>query len=97
MNWQKVDKILPKEMATVQSRAKIEGAQVCRLWHGYSGQLFLSRTMKNHEAINFRDGVLTVVVSNSLIAAELKPYERRIVSQINRALGKSLVHSVRYR
>ena len=97
MSWQRVDKLLPKEAKDLSTRAQVAGSQVCRLWEEYAGKLFLARTMKNHEAINFRDGVLTVAVESSLVAAELKAYEYRIVGQINRALDKDLVRTVNYR
>jgi predicted nucleic acid-binding Zn ribbon protein len=97
MNWQKLSKILPPEADKAHLRAQVEGAQVCKLWCEYASQVFMARTMRHHEAINFRDGILTVTVTDSTIVSELKAQQRRIIRQINRALGKTLIHSVRYR
>jgi len=78
-------------------KAEVDGAQVCKLWHEYAKQFFLSRTMQNHEAINFRDGVLTILTSSPEVAEEIQTQKHRIISRINRALGHNLVVSIRFR
>lgn len=97
MNWQRVDKLLPAQAGELQERAQVAGSQVCRLWDEGVQKLFLARTAKNQEAINFRDGVLTVAVASPLVAGELKAQEARIIRSINRALDKPLITAVRYR
>ncbi len=97
MSLQKLDSLLPKQIKDLHLRAEIDGMQVCKLWHEYAEQFFLSRTMENHEAINFRDGVLTILTNSPEIAEEIKTRKHKIIARINRALGKNLVVSVRFR
>ena len=97
MSLQKLQSLLPKHIKDLHLKAEVDGAQVCKLWHEYAEQVFLSRTMRNHEAINFRDGVLTILTSTPEIAEEIQTQKHRIISRINRALGKPIIYSVRFR
>jgi len=97
MSLQKLDSLLPKQIKDLQLKAEVDGAQVCKLWHEYASQFFMAHMMDNHEAINFRDGVLTILTSNPGVAEEIKNHQHRIFACINRALGKKLVVSVRFR
>lgn len=96
MSWQKINELLPQETKQLQQRAQVEGAQVCRLWQEYAGRFFLERIIKNHEAINFREGVLTITVANPEYLSELRAQQYKIIGLINQALGKRLVKTVRY-
>lgn len=97
MSLQPLQSLLPKQIEDLHLNAEIGGAQVCKLWQEYAGQFFLSRTMQNHEAINFRDGVLTILVSSPEVAEEIQSQQHKIISRINRSLGHNLVVSVRFR
>jgi len=97
MSLQKLQSLLPKQIKDLSVKAEVDGAQVCRLWHEYAEQCFLSRVMENHEAINFRDGVLTILANSPEITEEIQTQKHRIISRINRALGKNVVISVRFR
>ena len=97
MNLVKLQSLLPRQIKDLHLKAEVDGAQVCKLWHEYAGQCFLSRTMENHEAINFRDGVLTILTNNPEITEEIQTQKHRIISRINHALGKNVVISVRFR
>ena len=97
MNWHKVGKLLPQKVDQVHFRAQINGAQVCKLWREYAAQFFLSKIMDNHEAINFRDGILVITINTPRYLPEIKTQQRQIVQLINRALGHSLVKMVRYK
>ena len=97
MSWQRVNQLLPTQAGELSRRAQISGASVCRLWDEGVQKLFLARTANNQEAINFRDGVLTVAVASPMVAGELKAHEARIIRSINRVLGQPPVTAVRYR
>ena len=97
MNLQKLESLLPKQIKDLSLNAEIDGAQVCMLWHEYADQFFLSKTMQNHEAINLREGVLTILVNSPEIAEEIQRQQHKIISRINRSLGKPMVISVRFR
>lgn len=97
MSLQKLDSLLPTQLDQLHLKAEVEGAQVCKLWHEYAEQFFLSRVMENHEAINFRDGVLTILTNTPEIAQEIQTQKYKIIARINRALGRNLVTSIRFR
>lgn len=97
MNLIKLQNLLPKQIKDLHLNAEVGGAQVCGLWQEYAGQFFLANIMDNHEAINFRDGVLTILTNNPAITEEIKHQKHKIIFLINRALGKGLVVSVRFR
>ena len=97
MSLVKLQSLLPKQIEDLHLNAEIGGAQVCKLWHEYAGQFFLSSAMRNHEAINFRDGVLTILVSNPEITEEIQRQQHKIISRINRTLGQPLVQTLRFR
>lgn len=97
MNWHKVGKLLPQKVDQVHFRAQIDGAQVCRLWREYAAQFFLSKIMDNHEAINFRDGILVIAVNIPRYLPEIKTQQHQIVQLINRALECSLVKRICYK
>ncbi len=97
MNLQKLESLLPKQIKDLHINAEVGGEQVCKLWHEYANQLFMARTMQNHEAINLREGVLTILVNSPEIAEEIQRQQHKIISRINRSLGKPMVISVRFR
>ena len=97
MNLQKLESLLPKQIKDLHINAEVGGEQVCKLWHEYASQFFMVRTMQNHEAINFRDGVLTILVSSPDVAEEIQSQQHKIISRINRSLGKPLVKTLRLR
>jgi len=97
MSLQKLESLLPKQIKELHTQAQIDGAQVCRLWHEYASQFFLNNTMEKHEAINFRDGILTILVSSPEVTEEIRAQQHKIVSRLNRTLGKNLVQSLRFR
>jgi len=97
MSLQKLQSLLPKQIKDLCLKAEVEGSQICKLWQEYAGQFFLAHTMDNHEAINFRDGVLTILVSSTEVAEEIRTQQYKIVARINRTLGKNLILSVRFR
>lgn len=97
MSLEKLQSLLPKQIKDLHLKAEVEGFQVCKLWQEYASQFFLAHTMDNHEAINFRDGVLTILVSSPEVAEEIKDQQHKIVARINRALGHNLVTNIRFR
>lgn len=97
MNLIKLQSLLPKQISDLQVNAEVGGAQVCKLWHEYAGQYFLNNIMENHEAINFRDGVLTILTNSPEIAEEIRRQKHKIIFLINRTLGRNLITSIRFR
>lgn len=97
MSLQKLSNLLPKNSQQLQSSAQIEGAQVCKLWNDYAQQYFLDMINQNHEAINFRDGILTISVASLHIKSELKTQQAKIISRINHSFSSPIVKLVRYR
>ena len=97
MNLQKLQSLLPKQIKDLHLKAEVGGEQVCKLWQEYANQLFMARTMQNHEAINFRDGVLTILVSSPEIVEELRAQQHKVISRINHTLGKPLIKTLRFR
>ena len=96
MSLQKLQSLLPKQIKDLHLKAEVDGAQVCKLWYEYAGQFFLSRTMENHEAINFREGVLTILTNTPEIAEEIQTQKHRIIARINRTLGQGVLLKIRY-
>ncbi len=96
MNWHKLNKVLPQKVSNLSDRAQIDGVLVCRLWQEYAAKFFLTSVMQNHEAINFRDGILTINVSIRRHLPEIKAKQGRIVRLTNKALGKNLITKVKY-
>jgi len=96
MNWYKLNKVLPPKISNLSDRAQIDGVLVCHLWQEHAAKFFLTSVMQNHEAINFREGVLTVNVAIRRHLPEIKAKQGRIVRLINKALGKNLVTKVKY-
>ena len=97
MSLQKLASLLPKDAQQLQSNAQIEGVQVCQLWNDYAQQFFLKTILEKHEAINFRDGILTILITDPAIIYDIKNQKHKIIAQINNALGKKFVVSVRFR
>lgn len=97
MSLQKLASLLPENITELQTNAQVEGAQVCQLWNDYAQQYFLATINNKHEAINFRDGILTILISSPEVAEEIKSQQYKIVSRINHSLGHNLVASVRFR
>ncbi|MBU1092619.1 DUF721 domain-containing protein [Patescibacteria group bacterium] len=97
MSLQKLANLLPEDITQLQTNAQVEGAQICQLWNDYAKQFFLKTIIEKHEAINFRDGILTILITDPAIVYNIKSQKHKIVSQINRALGHNLVVSVRFR
>lgn len=97
MSLEKLQSLLPKQINELHLKAEVEGSQVCKLWQEYAGQFFLAHTIDNHEAINFRDGVLTILTNSPEITEEIRAQQHKIIIRINRALGHNLVTSIRFR
>ena len=97
MSFQKLKQILPQETTNLHLRAEVGSKQVCMLWQKYAVKWFSNYIMNSHEAINFRDGVITIIVRNSLLVSQIRPYQNKIIEAINLSLGKKLVKSIKYR
>ncbi|HAR54725.1 TPA: hypothetical protein DCR79_00310 [Patescibacteria group bacterium] len=97
MSLQKLSNLLPENITELRTNAQIEGAQVCQLWNDYAKQFFLKTISEGHEAINFRDGVLTILISEAAFADEINNQKHKIMASVNHALGKNMVVSVRFR
>lgn len=96
MTWQKIAETIPRDAKTISRGAQIDSAQVCKLWHEYAAQFLLDKAMSAHEALNFRDGILTVSVTDSTYLLDVRSQQRKIIRLINQALGANLVRKVRY-
>lgn len=96
MSWRKIAETIPKDIDKLSSAAQVEGAQVCKLWHEYAARFLLPKALGAHEAINFRDGVLTISVTDSTYLSDIRSQQRKIIRLINQALGGNLVRKVRY-
>ncbi|OGB74268.1 hypothetical protein A2V68_00690 [candidate division Kazan bacterium RBG_13_50_9] len=92
-----MSKILPEGARQLKSRAQVEGAQVCKLWHEYAARFLLSKAMEAHEAMNFRDGVLTIEVTDLTYLFEIKACRPKVIGLINKVMDGGLVKRVRYR
>lgn len=97
MSWQKLKQILPKDKTSLHLHAEVGSKQVCMLWQKYAAKWFSDYTMKSHEAINFRNGVITIIIRNPLLVDQIKSYQNKIIESINISLGKRLVKSIKYR
>lgn len=96
MSWQKIAEAIPRDVEHISQNASIDSAQVCKLWHEYAAKFLLSRAFGAHEAINFRDGVLTISVVDPEQLINIRSQQRRITRLVNQALGASLVKTIRY-
>ncbi|MBN2585532.1 DUF721 domain-containing protein [Patescibacteria group bacterium] len=96
MNWQKIADSIPRDAKNISQTAAVDSGQVCKLWQEYAAKFLLSRAMQAHEPINFRDGVLTISVSDTTYLTDIRSRQRKITRLINQALGEDLVKSVRY-
>lgn len=74
-----------------------DGATVVTLWNKYASQIFLSSVMSQSEAINFRNGVLTIMAGNPICAQEIMYQQYKIINQINKELGRETVKRIRFR
>ena len=74
-----------------------DGATVVTLWNKYAGEIFLASVMSQCEAINFRNGVLTIMAGNPICAQEVMYQQHRIMGKINMELGKEVVKRIRFR
>ncbi|MFH1088414.1 MAG: DciA family protein [Patescibacteria group bacterium] len=97
MSLQKLSSLLPENITELQTNAQVEGAQICQLWNDYAKQFFLKTIIEKHEAINFRDGVLTILVTDPAVIYDIRSQKHKIVAQVNHILGHNLVVSVRFR
>lgn len=95
--WQQLKDLLPKRINHLGLAPQVDGATICRLWEKYANEAFFKTIMDNHEAISFRDGILNIAVANPIFGQEIKNQAGRIVSAINRELGKETVKRVAYR
>lgn len=96
MPWRKIAEAIPKDIDKLSAGAQVEGAQVCKLWHEYAARFLLPKAMGAHEAINFRDGVLTISVTDATYLSDIRSQQRKVIRLVNQALGGNLVQSVRY-
>jgi len=96
MTWQKISEAIPRDAKTISRGAQVDGAQVCKLWHEYAAQYFGPIAMAAHEALNFRDGVLTISVADATYLLDIRRQQPKIIRLINQALGGNLVKTVRY-
>jgi predicted nucleic acid-binding Zn ribbon protein len=96
MNWQKVADSIPRDAKNISQDASVDGATVCKLWQEYAAKALLGRAIQAHEAINFRDGVITISVTDSTYLDDIRSQQRRVTRLVNQALGSSLVKTVRY-
>ena len=96
MNWQKIAEAIPRDAKNISKVAQIDSAQVCRSWNECAARFLLDGAMRAHEAINFRDGLLTVSVTDATYLIDIRYQQRKIVRSVNQALGTNLVQTVRY-
>lgn len=74
-----------------------EGANLCALWQKHAAKVFLKSIMENHDAISFREGVLTILVTNPIYSQELRNQEWKIKKAINNELGSEVLKRVSYK
>ncbi|MFA5270012.1 MAG: DUF721 domain-containing protein [Patescibacteria group bacterium] len=96
MTWQKLTETIPSDAKNISQNAAIDSGQVCKLWQEYAAKFLLDKAMAAHEAINFRDGVLTVSVTDATYLTDIRYQQRKITRLINQALGTNLIKTVRY-
>ncbi|OGB75227.1 hypothetical protein A2810_01975 [candidate division Kazan bacterium RIFCSPHIGHO2_01_FULL_49_10] len=96
MPWQKIAATIPRDAKNISRRAQIDSGQVCKLWQEYAARFLLARAVQAHEAINFRDGVLTISVADATYLTDIRYRQRKIIGLINQALGANLVKTIRY-
>lgn len=96
MSWLKIKEVLPQKVDSLRLRAQIDGAEVCKLWQAYADKLLSQSINENHEAINFRDGVLIISVAHPIYLSEIRSQQFKIISLVNKALGHTLIKKVKY-
>ncbi len=92
-----LDQLLGGRLKHLKLNKQVEGANVCALWQKYANKFFLKSIMENHDAISFREGVLTVLVTNPIYSQEIRNQEWKIVLAINKELGDKVLKRVVYR
>jgi len=96
MSWQKIAESIPRDARSISRSAQVDSAAICKMWQEYAAKFLLDRAIGAHEAINFRDGVITISVIDATYLSDIRYQQRKIVRLINQALGGSLVKTVRY-
>ena len=96
MTWQRIAEAIPRDAKNISRAAQIDSAQVCRAWHEYAAKFLMDGAMRAHEALNFRDGVLTISVGDATHLDAVRFQQRKIIRLINQSLGSDLVKTVRY-
>jgi len=97
MNWQKIAEAIPRDAKNISQNAQVDSAQVCKLWNECAAKFLLDGAMRAHEAINFRDGVLTISVGDATYLDDIRHREYRVIRLINQALGATMVTNVKYK
>jgi len=86
-----IKSILPKVLQKPEIRKQIEATQICKIADKIMSQTLGSKSAK---ALFFRNSILQLRCSNSVVANEIQLRKERIRNEINEKLGKETVKNI---
>ncbi|MCX6738229.1 MAG: DUF721 domain-containing protein, partial [Candidatus Parcubacteria bacterium] len=78
-------------------KREILAVEICKMWSRVIERLFDKDIAESTQALSFKDGVLVVKISNSVLAQELQIEKENIIASINKEAKKKIVENINYR
>jgi len=86
-----IKSILPRVLQKQGIRKQIEAVKICKIADKVMSQTFGSKSAK---ALFFRNSILQLRCSNSVVANEIQLRKERIRNEINEKFGKEIVKNI---
>lgn len=87
--WQKIDQLLDKQTRKYGVYNQAEASRICFEAQKIYKDLF--------RPLSFKNGVLTILVKNSIKAQEIQLQSHKIIEKINKKIGSPAVKRLKFR
>jgi len=92
-NYTKIDKVLSQTAKNYKLEAAVHKYKALKAWEKAAAG-FIAEAKGQTKAIDLRQGILVVACLSKEIAYQIKLFAQRIVYEINKLLGKSIVFAI---
>ena len=89
--------LLPKSIKNAGIEKQVEAAMIIEKFHQILQEMFGRKAVGRARAVYFKNGILTISSTSSVLIQEIYLKQKQIIKKINEKFGKIIVNNFKFR